>query len=147
MKKHKSKNKYIKRKPVLLGAWIGDYYGLGIFCKKTGIVKYAIEQIVKLQKPTEERHLFALGVGAADEWAFTDIAFEIAHLREQTGQRFDAFIYDRAGFEVISEIKDAIKDAHDWETPEQIAIGQQITSDMVLLRDYWLDGERDAVAR
>ncbi|RLC98429.1 MAG: hypothetical protein DRI46_11365 [Chloroflexi bacterium] len=127
-KKRRSADKYAQTRPVLLNSWSKDYYTLGIFCQKTNLVEYARTGLSVLRRPCEEAKLFDMGIADADEWTFRDIAFEIFQIRELTGSRFDSFIYEQAGFRVLLEIKEAVKDAHDWETEEQIKTGLEFVN-------------------
>lgn len=127
-KKRSSRNKYLKGKPVLLNSWSKDYNTLGIFCQKTNLVEYARDCLKCLRSDTEESRLFFRGVSAADEWGFDAIAFEIKQIRILTGSRFDSFIYEQAGFSVLTELKKAVGDARDWETEDQVRQGLEFVN-------------------
>lgn len=125
-KKSKSKNKYIQARPILLNSWSKDYYSLGIFCQKTKLVEYARRALSCLRSDTEESRLFFRGVSEGDTFSFSDIAYEVYQMRQLTGDRFDAFIYSKAGFRVLTDLKAAVTDAHDWETAEQKAVAHEM---------------------
>ena len=128
-KKRKSKNPYLKCKPILFNSW-SDLYTLGIFCKKTNLIDFARKSLSRLRKDTEERRLFNRGINDAHNWTFSDIALSIRQVRDLTGERFDSVVYEQTDFKTLLEIKEAVEEAQDWETPELVERGKEVMDRM-----------------
>ena len=119
-----------KEKPVRFSAWEADYYTLGIFCQKAGCVGCAVANIKRLRQPTPDRLNFLRGIKEAGEASWADIAYEVGKLRSRSGQRFDGFIMEHAGWREYVAMKEALERARDWETPEQRQAGREIMDTM-----------------
>ena len=104
--------------PILITLW-DDPYTLGVFVAKARLSLYAAKHLAFLRNPSNQKTvLFKRGLRDSDSFTFADIAYEIHLLRQHDPGRFDAFMQrDRCNC-IFQAIKDAVKDAHDWETDD-----------------------------
>ena len=115
------------KRPILLNSWT-DEYTLGIFCAKTNLVEYAKRNLKWLRSENKRHDLFYRGAVEHSHYSFSDIAFEIKHLRERKPESFGEFIREVAGDVVYVEICTALTEARDWETEEQKSVGKEMSS-------------------
>jgi hypothetical protein len=112
MKDYESR-KY-KPKALRVKSW-DDKFTLGVFCQKTNTVEYARKQASDLRKTGCFKRLFDEGVSSAYKFTFEDIAYEISLIHKRDPEAFNAFIKEKAGVDVLEEMKAAVEVSHDWE--------------------------------
>ena len=122
------------RRPITISQW-SDHYTLGMFCRKTHLIRYARSKLSVLHGNSDENRLFELGIREADQCTFADLAHEITILREKSysAAAFDAFIQRMAGGKIFAEMQEALADAHDWENEKMVAFKPE---DILRLRQF-----------
>ncbi|GEM_PF-3816263 len=115
------------RMPIFLKVW-DDAYTLGAFCVKAQLVPYAE---IHLKHLDDRRHprtrLFRSGAADAESFTWDDLAFEIQHLRAKSPERFDAYFKRNLHRSILSAMTTALESATDWETKDQIKLGETLT--------------------
>ena len=104
-----------------------DPYTLGVFVTKARLPRSTLRIRFLKHPQSQAAQLFRAGTRAAAQTSWTDLAFEMAHLRARDSDTFArALAASLPGIE-FHRMMLAIQHAHDWETPTQIRIGHDIS--------------------
>lgn len=86
-----------------------DDYVLGVVCAKTGLIRYALNNLPSLRHDRERKALFNYGAKDAINCKLEDIAQELSWLRNCNPVLFDQLVSKKVGSEGLKKIQYIIR--------------------------------------